>query len=104
MPRRRTASAPSGAHERRRLAITATPAPTPLPRIVVASRVMAAGYRVGVDVGGTFTDLLCVTPSGDVVLDKIPTTTDDQSTGVMGGLALLADRFDLTPVSYTHLT
>jgi len=57
---------------------------------------MAAGYRVGVDVGGTFTDVLCVTPSGDVVLDKIPTTPDDQSTGVMGGLALLADRFDLT--------
>src|SRR5680860_1176370 len=96
MPRRRTASAPSGAHERRRLAITATPAPTPLPRIVVASRVMAAGYRVGVDVGGTFTDLLCVTPSGDVVLDKIPTTPDDQSTGVMSGLALIADRFDLS--------
>src|SRR5680860_37031 len=96
MSRRRTVSAPSGAHERRRLTAAPTPASTPLSRIVVASRVMAAGYRVGVDVGGTFTDVLCVTPSGDVVLDKIPTTPDDQSTGVMGGLALLADRFDLT--------
>ena len=27
------------------------------------------GYRVGVDVGGTFTDLVCVTPSGEIVLD-----------------------------------
>jgi N-methylhydantoinase A len=53
------------------------------------------GYRVGVDVGGTFTDLICVTPSGEVVLDKTPTTVDDQSTGVMNGLALLADRFGL---------
>jgi N-methylhydantoinase A len=54
------------------------------------------GYRVGVDVGGTFTDLICVTPDGDVVLDKTPTTLDDQSTGVMNGLRQLADRFGVT--------
>src|SRR5512135_907964 len=53
------------------------------------------GYRVGVDVGGTFTDLICVTPSGEVLLDKTPTTLDDQSTGVMNGLAQLAERFDV---------
>src|SRR2546428_2876150 len=52
------------------------------------------GYRVGVDVGGTFTDLICVTPDGDVVLDRTPTTPDDQSVGVMNGLQELADRFD----------
>jgi N-methylhydantoinase A len=52
-----------------------------------------SGYRVGVDVGGTFTDLICVTPTGEVVLDKTPTTLDDQSTGVMNGLAQLAERF-----------
>ncbi|HEV2309716.1 MAG TPA: hydantoinase/oxoprolinase N-terminal domain-containing protein, partial [Acidimicrobiia bacterium] len=56
------------------------------------------GYRLGVDVGGTFTDLLCVTPDGDVVLDKTPTTVDDQSSGVMNGLAQLAERFGV-PVS-----
>ena len=39
------------------------------------------GYRVGVDVGGTFTDLVCLTPEGQVVLDKTPTTPDDQSGG-----------------------
>ena len=53
------------------------------------------GYRVGVDVGGTFTDLICVTPDGEVVLDKTPTTLDDQSTGVMNGLEQLAERFGL---------
>ena len=40
------------------------------------------GYRVGVDVSGTFTDLICVTPDGTVVLDKTPTTievTDEQA-------------------------
>jgi N-methylhydantoinase A len=52
-----------------------------------------SGYRVGVDVGGTFTDLICVTPNGEVVLDKTPTTLDDQSTGVMNGLGQLAERF-----------
>jgi N-methylhydantoinase A len=51
------------------------------------------GYRVGVDVGGTFTDLICVTPSGEVVLDKTPTTLEDQSSGVMRGLEQLAERF-----------
>ncbi|HEV3451737.1 MAG TPA: hydantoinase/oxoprolinase family protein [Acidimicrobiia bacterium] len=54
------------------------------------------GYRLGVDVGGTFTDLLCVTPQGEVVFDKTPTTPDDQSTGVMNGLRQLAERFGMT--------
>src|SRR6202022_692107 len=53
------------------------------------------GYRLGVDVGGTFTDLLCITPRGDVILDKTPTTPDDQSTGVMNGLHQLAERFGI---------
>ncbi len=53
------------------------------------------GYRIGVDVGGTFTDLICVTPDGSVVLDKTPSTLDDQSVGVMTGLAQLATRFEL---------
>ena len=54
------------------------------------------GYRVGVDVGGTFTDLLCVTSDGDVVLDKTPTTVEDQSKGVMTGLEQLAERFGVS--------
>ena len=51
---------------------------------------MNTGYRVGVDVGGTFTDIICVTPDGDIVLDKTPTTLEDQSVGVMNGLGQLA--------------
>src|SRR5215510_16518179 len=54
------------------------------------------GFRVGVDVGGTFTDLICVTPDGEVVLDKTATTIDDQSVGVMNGLAQLAERGGLS--------
>ena len=34
--------------------------------------VSTPGFRVGIDVGGTFTDLICVTPDGEVLLDKTP--------------------------------
>ena len=54
------------------------------------------GYRIGCDVGGTFTDLVCVTPAGEVVLDKTPTTLEDQSEGVMRGIEQLAARLDLS--------
>jgi len=47
-------------------------------------------YRVGVDVGGTFTDLVAVDESGgDVHLVKRPTTPHDQSEGVAEGLVAL---------------
>ncbi|MGQ0826278.1 MAG: hydantoinase/oxoprolinase family protein [Actinomycetota bacterium] len=47
-------------------------------------------YRIGVDVGGTFTDLVLARPDGSVHLEKSPTTPADQSEGVITGLALLA--------------
>lgn len=54
------------------------------------------GYRIGIDVGGTFTDLVCVTPTGEVRIDKTPSTLDDQSRGVMTGLTQLAAAESLT--------
>lgn len=45
---------------------------------------------MGVDVGGTFTDVICITPDDDVILEKAPTTPGDQSDGVMDGLRQLA--------------
>ncbi|WP_202614540.1 hydantoinase/oxoprolinase family protein [Halostella litorea] len=41
--------------------------------------------RVGVDVGGTFTDVVLVTGESDLVTAKVP-TTDDQSVGVVEGI------------------
>ncbi len=55
------------------------------------------GYRIGVDVGGTFTDLICVTPDGAVVLDKTPTTPDDEATGVVAGIRQLASAIGVAP-------
>jgi N-methylhydantoinase A len=39
-------------------------------------------YRIGVDVGGTFTDLVAVDDAGRAVLEKVPSTPDDPSQGV----------------------
>ena len=49
------------------------------------------GYRIGIDVGGTFTDFILARPSGGTLLSKEPTTLPDQSEGVMRGLARLAE-------------
>ncbi len=48
------------------------------------------GYRIGVDVGGTFTDLVLAHGDGSIRLEKSPTTPADQSDGVLAGLDLLA--------------
>jgi N-methylhydantoinase A len=46
--------------------------------------------RIGVDVGGTFTDLVGVDDAGRVTLAKSTSTPADPSIGVMDGLTLLA--------------
>jgi N-methylhydantoinase A len=48
-------------------------------------------FRIGVDVGGTFTDLVAVDARGHVTLAKTASTPRDQSLGVMEGLGLLAE-------------
>jgi N-methylhydantoinase A len=47
-------------------------------------------FRIGIDVGGTFTDLVSVDALGQVTLAKVATTPTDQSLGVMAGLERLA--------------
>ena len=43
--------------------------------------------RIGVDVGGTFTDLVLVDEeAGRVTVDKVPSTPDDPSRGVIAGI------------------
>jgi 5-oxoprolinase (ATP-hydrolysing) len=43
-------------------------------------------YRLGVDVGGTFTDVYAFTPDGQIARAKVPTTVEDQSIGVKNGI------------------
>src|SRR3990172_96726 len=49
------------------------------------------GYRIGIDVGGTFTDFILARPAGGTLLAKELTSLPDQSEGVMRGLARLAE-------------
>jgi len=51
---------------------------------------MADSYKIGIDVGGTFTDLFLWSSSGDVEVAKTLSTPADPSIGVVEGLGLLA--------------
>ncbi len=49
--------------------------------------------RIGVDVGGTFTDLILVDEeSGRITVDKVPSTPDDPARGVIEGVTRLCER------------
>jgi N-methylhydantoinase A len=52
-------------------------------------------YRIGVDVGGTFTDLVAVDDFGRSNLAKVPSTPEDPSVGVLDGLQFLAETLGL---------
>jgi N-methylhydantoinase A len=50
-------------------------------------------YRLGVDVGGTFTDLLLVDESsGETYMAKVPSTPDDSSVGVLNGIQRICEQ------------
>jgi len=49
-------------------------------------------YRLGVDVGGTFTDVLLFNEeTGELLLTKTPSTPQDQSIGVLNGIRKIAE-------------
>ena len=51
---------------------------------------MTAGYWVGTDVGGTFTDMVVIDSTGHVTVAKSPTTPADRSQGVIDAFGLAA--------------
>lgn len=53
-------------------------------------------YTIGVDIGGTYTDLVAIDEHGTTVFAKSPSTPADQSIGVMAGLEELARRLGAT--------
>ena len=60
----------------------------PLPPLV-------APWRIGVDVGGTFTDMVLRDAAGAVRIYKAPSVPADPSEGVLGVLRLAAQQLDL---------
>jgi N-methylhydantoinase A len=48
---------------------------------------MAATYRVGVDIGGTFTDIVLLGSDGSIHTSKVPSTVDDYAAAIVDGLS-----------------
>jgi N-methylhydantoinase A len=61
-------------------------------------------YRLGVDVGGTFTDLLLVNEAtGATWSAKVPSTPADQSIGVLNGITRVCERAGVSPREIDHV-
>jgi len=55
-------------------------------------------YRLGVDVGGTFTDLLLINEeNGQTFTAKVPSTPHDSSEGVLNGIARICEESGVDP-------
>ncbi|UCH35372.1 MAG: hydantoinase/oxoprolinase family protein, partial [Armatimonadota bacterium] len=58
-------------------------------------------WRIGIDIGGTFTDLVASElESGALHLRKVPSTLDNLAAGAAGGLNRLADALSIRDVSF----
>jgi len=61
-------------------------------------------YRLGVDVGGTFTDVLLVDEdTGDIHTAKVPSTPSDSSVGVLNGIGRVCETAGVDPRRITHV-
>lgn len=55
----------------------------------------ARRFKIGIDVGGTFTDFFVREDGREPVIHKVLSTSDDPSIGVVHGLAEVAERIGL---------
>jgi N-methylhydantoinase A len=61
-------------------------------------------YRLGVDVGGTFTDLLLINEdTGETYTAKVPSTPEDSSIGVLNGIARICDESGINPAGVNRV-
>ncbi|NNL87085.1 MAG: hydantoinase/oxoprolinase family protein, partial [Myxococcales bacterium] len=52
-------------------------------------------FSIGIDVGGTFTDLVCANERGEMRTEKLLSTPDNQALGVLHGIRQLAASYEL---------
>ena len=65
---------------------------------------VAQDYRLGVDVGGTFTDLLLIEESsGNTYRTKVPSTPADPSQAILSGIDRICDLAGITPAQIARL-
>jgi len=59
-------------------------------------------YRLGVDVGGTFTDFLLINEEdGSTFTAKVPSTPEDSSIGVLNGVSKICEQNNIDPAEIT---
>jgi N-methylhydantoinase A len=63
----------------------------------------ASRYRVGIDVGGTFTDSALLDDAGNLFVAKVPTTPTDFALGVLSALDDVANQVGVPPSAIDYL-
>ena len=59
-------------------------------------------YKLGIDVGGTFTDFILISDSGETSVHKTLSTPKDPSIGVVRGIRDLAKTLDMSPPNFAR--
>ena len=62
-----------------------------------------AHYRVGVDIGGTFTDIFLLSEDGESIISKVLTTPCDPAEAVLSGLGSLLEERTIPADTIAHL-
>ena len=60
-------------------------------------------YRLGVDIGGTFTDIVLVGPSGQIMTRKVSSTEDDYARGIVTGIRDILASVDCQSVTVSEI-
>jgi len=60
-------------------------------------------YRIGIDIGGTFTDIVIARDDGLIETRKVPSTPDDYSRGIAEALSRLVADYGTTPDAITGI-
>lgn len=63
----------------------------------------AGGARVGIDIGGTFTDIVVEREDGTLLVNKTPSTPDDPGAAVVHGLAQVLRAAEIDPAGVVEI-
>jgi N-methylhydantoinase A len=64
---------------------------------------MADSFRAGIDIGGTFTDIVLLADSGERYTRKVPSSVDDYARAIIDGLAALLGEIGAAPSAISEL-
>ena len=70
---------------------------------IESERSAAQQYRLGVDIGGTFTDIVLVAPDGHLHNCKVSSTEDDYALGILAGIEQVLSSAVLNDVAVSEI-